>query len=116
MGERPARALLDRSIKTRYPPGSTWKLAIAAMALKRGIVCPRSHMPIPCRGGLQYGNRFFRCWNAHGHGDLSLTEAIAQACDVYFYHLGIKLGVTSIIEDAHARVVRRRTGIVLPGA
>jgi len=51
-------ALLDRAIQARYPPGSTWKLAVAAMGLKRGIVGPRSHMPIPCRGGLQYGNRF----------------------------------------------------------
>src|SRR5438309_6345517 len=75
----PAHPLLDRAIKTFYPPGSTWKLVIATMALRRGIVTLRSHMPIPCRGGLQYGNRFFRCWNATGHGDLTLTDAIAQS-------------------------------------
>ena len=115
LSENPARPLLDRTIKTRYPPGSTWKLAVAAMALKRGIVGPRSHMPIPCRGGLQYGNRFFRCWNARGHGDLTLTEAIAQSCDVYFYQLGIKLGVTSLLEDANDWGFRGRTGIDLPG-
>ena len=115
LSENPARPLLDRSIKTRYPPGSTWKLAVAAMALKRGIVGPRSHMPIPCRGGLQYGNRFFRCWNARGHGDLTLSEAIAQSCDVYFYQLGIKLGVTSLLEDANDWGFRGRTGIDLPG-
>src|SRR2546428_5310821 len=114
LSESPTRPLLDRSIKTRYPPGSTWKLAIAAMALKRGIVGPRSHMPIPCRGGLQYGNRYFRCWNAHGHGDLALTEAIAQSCDVYFYQLGIKLAVTSLLEDANDWGFRGRTGIDLP--
>ncbi len=114
LNESPAHPLLDRAIQARYPPGSTWKLAVAAMALKRGIVGPRSHMPIPCRGGLQYGNRFFRCWNAHGHGDLTLTEAIAQSCDVYFYQLGIKLGVTSLLEDANDWGFRGRTGIDLP--
>jgi len=114
LNESPAHPLLDRAIQARYPPGSTWKLAVAAMALKRGIVGPRSHMPIPCRGGLQYGNRFFRCWNAQGHGDLTLTEAIAQSCDVYFYQLGIKLGVTSLLEDANAWGFRGRTGIDLP--
>jgi penicillin-binding protein 2 len=88
---------------------------MAAMALKRGIVGPRSHMPIPCRGGLQYGNRFFRCWEARGHGDLTLSEAIAQSCDVYFYQLGIKLGVTSLLEDANSWGFRGRTGIDLPG-
>jgi penicillin-binding protein 2 len=115
LNENPARPLLDRAIQARYPPGSTWKLAVAAMGLKRGIVGPRSHMPIPCRGGLQYGNRFFRCWDAHGHGDLTLTEAIAQSCDVYFYQLGIKLGVTSLLEDANEWGFRGRTGIDLPG-
>ena len=115
LSESPAHPLLDRAIQARYPPGSTWKLAVAAMGLKRGIVGPRSHMPIPCRGGLQYGNRYFRCWNAHGHGDLSLTEAIAQSCDVYFYQLGIKLGVTSLLEDGNAWGFRGRTGIDLPG-
>ncbi len=115
LNESPAHPLLDRAIQARYPPGSTWKLAVAAMALKRGIVGPRSKMPIPCRGGLQYGNRYFRCWNARGHGDLTLTEAIAQSCDVYFYQLGIKLGVSSLLEDANAWGFRGRTGIDLPG-
>ena len=115
LNESPAHPLLDRAIQARYPPGSTWKLAVAAMALKRGIVGPRTHMPIPCRGGLQYGNRYFRCWDARGHGALTLTEAIAQSCDVYFYQLGIKLGVTSILEDGNAWGFRGRTGIDLPG-
>ena len=115
LNENAARPLLDRAIQARYPPGSTWKLAVAAMALKRGIAGPRTHMPIPCRGGLQYGNRFFRCWEAHGHGDLNLMDAIAQSCDVYFYQLGIKLGVSSLLEDANAWGFRGRTGIDLPG-
>jgi penicillin-binding protein 2 len=114
VNENPATPLLDRAIQTRYPPGSTWKLAIAAMALKRGIVTFRTRMPIPCRGGLQYGNRFFRCWSAEGHGDLTLTEAIAQSCDVYFYQLGIKLGVTSLVEDGNEWGFRGRTGLDLP--
>ena len=115
LNESAARPLLDRAIQARYPPGSTWKLATAAMGLKRGIVGPRSRMPIPCRGGLQYGNRYFRCWNPHGHGDLALTEAIAQSCDVYFYQLGIKLGVSSLLEDGNQWGFRGRTGIDLPG-
>ncbi len=115
LNENPARPLLDRAIQARYPPGSTWKLAVAAMALKRGIAGPRTHMPIPCRGGLQFGNRYFRCWNARGHGDLNLTQAIAQSCDVYFYQLGMNLGVTSLLEDGNAWGFRGRTGIDLPG-
>jgi penicillin-binding protein 2 len=115
LSENEAHPLFDRTIQARYPPGSTWKLAIAAMALKRGIVTLRSRMPIPCRGGLQYGNRFFRCWSAEGHGDLALVDAIAQSCDVYFYQLGLKLGLTSMLEDAGELGFHARTGVDLPG-
>jgi penicillin-binding protein 2 len=115
LNESEAHPLFDRTIQARYPPGSTWKLAMAAMALKRGLVTLRTRMPIPCRGGLQYGNRYFRCWSAQGHGDLTLAEAIAQSCDVYFYQLGLKLGLTSLLEDANEWGFRSRTGIDLPG-
>ncbi|HYT04444.1 MAG TPA: penicillin-binding protein 2 [Gemmatimonadales bacterium] len=115
LNENEAHPLFDRTIQARYPPGSTWKLAIAAMALRRGLVTFHSRMPIPCRGGLQYGNRFFRCWSPVGHGDLTLADAIAQSCDVYFYQLGLKLGLTSLLEDATQWGFRSRTGIDLPG-
>lgn len=115
LSESEAHPLLNRAIQARYPPGSAWKLAVAAMALKRGIATLRTRMPVPCRGGLQYGNRFFRCWKAEGHGDLTLAEAITHSCDVYFYQLGLKLGLTSMIEDANEWGFRSRTGIDLPG-
>jgi len=115
LNESETHPLLNRAIQARYPPGSTWKLAVAAMALKRGVVTFRSRMPIPCRGGLAYGNRYFRCWEPAGHGALTLSEAIAQSCDVYFYQLGLKLGLTSLLEDASQWGLRARTGIDLPG-
>src|SRR6267143_556346 len=115
LNENESHPLFDRSIQARYPPGSTWKLAVAAIALKRGLVTFHSHMPIPCRGGLQYGNRFFRCWSAQGHGDLALAEAIAQSCDVYFYQLGLKIGLSSLLEEANAIGFHTRTGVDLPG-
>src|SRR5881409_2399042 len=115
LNESESHPLFDRSIQARYPPGSTWKLAVAAIALKRGLVTFRSHMPIPCRGGLQYGTRFFRCWSAQGHGDLALADAIAQSCDVYFYQLGLKIGLSSLLEEANRIGFHTRTGVDLPG-
>jgi penicillin-binding protein 2 len=115
LSESETHPLFNRAIQARYPPGSTWKLAVAAMALKRGLVTFNTRMPIPCRGGLQYGNRFFRCWMTQGHGDLPLSEAIAQSCDVYFYQLGLKVGLTSLLEDAGSYGLRALTGVDLPG-
>jgi penicillin-binding protein 2 len=106
--------LMDRATQGRYPPASPWKLVVAAMAMKRGLVDLNSRMPIPCRGGLQYYNRYFRCWNPEGHGDLTLAQAIQYSCDVYFYQLGLKLGLTNLLGDAVQLGLRDRSGIDLP--
>src|SRR5256886_13988212 len=107
--------MFARPIRAGFPPGSPGRWARARGALGRGFVTLRSRMPIPCRGGFQYGNRFFHCWSAQGHGDLVLADAIAQSCDVYFYQLGLKLGLTSLLEDATGLGFHTRTGIDLPG-
>ncbi len=91
--------LFNRAIKGTYAPASPFKLAIAAMALRRGLVSFSSHMEQPCRGGFRFGNRVFRCWAPEGHGSLDLIGAIAKSCDVYFYQLGLRLGLNAILED-----------------
>jgi len=108
-----ARPLYDRAIQARYPPASTFKLAIAAMALKRGIITPSSRMPQPCTGSFRLGNRPFHCWKKEGHGNVDLVGAITGSCDVYFYQLGLKLGLDNILEDGTEMGFRSRTGIDL---
>ena len=108
-----ARPLLNRVLQARYPPASPFKLAIAAMALKRGLIGLDSHMPVPCRGGLRMGNRVFRCWKKEGHGSLDLIGAVAASCDVYFYQVGLRLGLDAIIEDGVLMGFKDRAGIDL---
>jgi penicillin-binding protein 2 len=108
-----ARPLLNRVIQARYPPASPFKLAIAAMALKRGLVTLDSHMPQPCRGGMRLGNRVFRCWKKEGHGSVDLVGAVAGSCDVYFYQLGLRLGLNAIIQDGVLMGFKDRSGIDL---
>lgn len=107
--------LMNRAIQARYPPASTWKLVVAALAAKRGLVDLNTTMPIPCRGGFPYYNRVFRCWRLTGHGSLTLGEAIQYSCDVYFYQLGLKLGLTNLLSDATQLGFRDRSGVDLPG-
>ncbi len=111
----PGHPLLDRAINAIYPPASTFKLAIAIMALKRGLVNFNSRMPLPCVGGIRFGNRFFKCWEPRGHGFLTLQQAIANSCDGYFYQLGLMLGVPALVEDGNLLGFRGRTGVDLPG-
>lgn len=108
-----ANPLLNRAIQARYAPASPFKLAMAIMGMERGIVNIHSRMDIPCRGGLQFGNRYFRCWKPEGHGSLDLLGAIAQSCDVYFYQLGLKLGLNAILEEGVRLGFRERTGVDL---
>ncbi len=109
----PAKPLLNRAIQTRYPPASPFKLALSAMGLKRGLIGLDTHMPTPCRGGLRLGNRVFRCWKKEGHGSVDLMGAIAGSCDVYFYQLGLRLGLNAIIQDGVLMGFRDKSGIDL---
>lgn len=111
----PARPLLNRATNGVYPPGSTWKLATAAIALERGVIRPDETMAIPCRGGMQFGNRYFRCWRPEGHGYLTLVDAIRHSCDVYFYQVGLRIGLEALIEEGNQLGFNRPTGIDLPG-
>lgn len=108
------RPLVNKAIQGRYPPGSTFKLATSVIALKDGLVGLKEHMPVSCSGGLQYGSRYFRCWEKKGHGSLDLEGAIKHSCDVYFYQLGLKVGLSRIIAGGISLTMRDKSGIDLP--
>jgi len=108
------KPLFDRSVLGLYAPASTWKLAAAGIALDLGVVVPDEVMPEPCTGSWFFGNRSWRCWNPEGHGYNTLAEAIGNSCDVYFYQLGLRVGLASLLERATDIGFSRRCGIDLP--
>lgn len=110
----PDKPLYNKVLQGRYPPASTFKLATAIIGLQKGVVKMTDRMPEPCRGGFQYGNRYFRCWEKEGHGDISLARAIEVSCDTYFYQLGIRIGLDRLLDGATALKFRERTGLDLP--
>ena len=110
----PAKPLFNRAVLGLYPPASTWKLAAAAIALDVGAVSPDETMPIPCRGGMMYGGQWRRCWKPEGHGYQTLAEAIGNSCDVYFYQLGLRVGLDRLLARATDIGFSKRCGIDLP--
>lgn len=110
----PRRPLYNKALQGTYPPGSTWKLSTAAMGLETKTVTMTDKLPIPCSGGMQYGSRYFKCWDKRGHGYLDLKGAIAKSCDVYFYQLGLKLGLTRLVAGGVAHGFQAKSGIDLP--
>ncbi|MFO7892984.1 MAG: penicillin-binding protein 2 [Longimicrobiales bacterium] len=109
-----AKRLLNRAIAGLYPPGSTWKLATSGIALELGIVDAESTLPLACRGGMQVGNRYFRCWDPAGHGHLDMADAIKHSCDVYFYQLGLQIGLARLLQEGTALGFNQPTHVDLP--
>ncbi len=107
-----SRPLNNRAIAGGYEPGSTFKGIVSIAELQAGI-SPQSHMPRPCTGGYRFGNRVWRCWDAHGHGFLNLIDAFTQSCDVYYYQAGLAVGLDRINAVAREFGLGQKTGIDL---
>ena len=110
----PDKPLLNRAITALYPPASTWKTATAVLGVRLGLVQAGSYMPISCTGGMAYAGRYARCWYRRGHGRLNLAQAIEKSCNVYFYQLGIRIGLANLAASGTRLGFGRRTGIDLP--
>ena len=111
----PARPLLNRAIRGRYPPGSTLKMVAAAAALERGLTDTLSTFP-PCYGSISMGDVVFRCASRRGHGELGLLEAMETSCNIYFYHLAQLLGIDAWHDYGRRLGLGSPTGIDLdPG-
>ena len=103
--------MINRSLQSQYPPGSTFKIITAIAALEEGVITPATK--VDCRGGITYGRWHFGCWRKHGHGVISMHRAIVESCDVYFYEAGKRLGIDKIYDYALSLGLGRKTGIEL---
>jgi penicillin-binding protein 2 len=106
------RPMVNRPTQGIYAPGSTFKLLVAIAALEKGVVTPQT--VIFCSGKKNFYGRDFRCDKPTGHGGLSMIQAIAQSCDVYFYELASRLDIDDIYATAEKYGLTERTGIDLP--
>jgi penicillin-binding protein 2 len=110
--ENPHHPLQNKGIQGQYPAGSTFKIVTAIAGLESGMITPDTQFI--CKGAFPYGNRDFRCWKEGGHGAISLHRAIVESCDIYFYQVGLKVGVDLIAHYANEFNLGRVTGISLP--
>ena len=110
----PETPLYHRAVMGKYPPGSPWKLATAAIALELGVVTPTERMPVSCRGSYVFGSGTYDCWKEEGHGSLALAAAIQHSCNVYFYQLGVQIGLQRMLEAGNRMGFGARCGIDLP--
>jgi penicillin-binding protein 2 len=107
----PWKPLRNRALSGEYAPGSTYKAVIAAAGLSEGEITREEE--IFCPGYYRMGRRIYRCWKRGGHGDVAMDVALKNSCDVYFYTLGVRLGIDRIARYAKGFGFGRPTGIVL---
>lgn len=133
MADHPYKPLFNNAISGEYPPGSVFKVAVAAGALQEGVVTADQVIFDP--GEIIITNRYFPndpgktrrvvCYNRAGHGDVNFIRGIAVSCDVYFYALGGGyeaggvqdggLGIDRLHNYATMLGFGQLTGIELPG-
>jgi penicillin-binding protein 2 len=111
ISENSSHPLQNRAIQGQYPPGSVYKIIMAIAGLEEKIITPET--TFQCSGALPFGNRDYLCWKKEGHGRISLRRAIVESCDVYFYNLGLRLGVDRIAKYAMGLGLGRVTGFPL---
>ncbi|WP_419731147.1 penicillin-binding protein 2 [Lichenicola sp.] len=104
--------LINKSVAGLYPPGSTFKPAVAMAALQAGTLTPGDR--ILCRGYIDVGGTRFHCWAKHGHGSLDLHGGIKFSCDVFFYEVARRTGMEAIASTAHRFGLGAALDIELP--
>jgi len=111
----PDQPLYNRSIRGRYPPGSTIKpfIGLAGLQIDGGSAIKNTYCPGWFR--LEGRTHKYRCWKRHGHGEVGLDIAIIRSCDVYFYQLAYNLGIDAMHDFLAGTGFGQRTGIDLPG-
>ena len=109
----PLRSLFNRAIAGAYPTGSTFKMITSSAALASGLLDANSTKY--CGGVFDLNGYIFNDDRAGGHGTLTVTQAITESCDVFFYQVGHELGIDRIDKYAGAYGIGRRTDIDLPG-
>lgn len=87
----PLKPFLNKAIAGTYAPGSTIKPVLALAALQAGIA---PEYTTYCSGKWHS----FHCWREEGHGRVDVVKSLRESCDIWFYHVGQKLGMHAMAQ------------------
>ena len=104
------QAFNNFAIQGLYPPGSVFKVVAYWLAVNEGIFPEEANNAneyVNCDGSLSFGfddgsKQVYKDWKPEGHGDVNLSEAIKQSCNVYFWDIALKIWRTFGNTDSEA--------------
>lgn len=111
-----ARPLFDRAISGTYPPGSTFKIITATAGLESKKI--DASYTIEDTGVIVIGPYKFANWkylkDGGTQGVLNVVSALKVSNDVFFYKLGEKLGLETLVSWMKKFGLANKTGVDLP--
>jgi penicillin-binding protein 2 len=109
----PDKPLRNKPIQDHNSPGSTFKPLVAMAALAESVITPNTI--VSCPGVLRFAGRPYHDHLRGGHGNLNVTQAVERSSNVFFYKMGIALGIDKMFKVCDAFGIGRKTGIELLG-
>jgi penicillin-binding protein 2 len=106
--------LINKATSGVYPPGSTFKMAVAMAGLDSRVIGPGDR--ISCPGFLDIGDTRFHCWSKYGHGSLDVRGGLKNSCDVFFFELARRVGIDRVAAMANRFGIGVDLDIELPGS
>jgi penicillin-binding protein 2 len=107
------KPLFNRATEGTYPPGSVFKMVVAAAALEEEAI--DRDTVVADTGKITAGNREFGTWNylEHGQteGDVDVIKSLQRSNDIFYYKIGEKIGPEKIKSWAEVFGYQARTGI-----
>ena len=109
LSQDPGKPLWNRAFQSGYSPGSTMKPATGIAGLEEGVIGPTDG--ILCRGVYEYIDQTFVCFNKTAHGYVSIRQALAYSCNVYFFDIAQKVGIQKLNSYASLLGLGQKTGV-----
>lgn len=113
LADNPTNPLRNKPIQDHYAPGSIFKPIVALAALQEGLITADTLIDSPKE--LIFGRRTYHDYRKTGHGSIHLISAIERSANVFFYKLGINLGIDTIAKYARLFHLGKKTSIKLDG-
>ena len=99
--------LYNWATQAQNAPGSTYKVCTSIMALDMGII--NSSTSFYCSGTFDKITPSPRCWVRSGHGTETVTTAIRDSCNLFFYNVGYNLALSNgLFDNTYATSVMQK--------
>ncbi len=95
---------LARATKGLYPPGSTFKIAVAAEAIESGM----EDYTVDDGGSVRIDGRIFRNAGGKEYGELTLARGFKFSSNVLFSQLGVELGASRLKNAAERFMITKK--------